>query len=75
MINSATDVSAFPEVARSVLGLWPVPGTSTGTGARFGAVAVVIAGILSFPAFGKSGARRGQVRQDYDRVPPVLGIE
>ncbi|RJT96629.1 hypothetical protein D6T65_15985 [Arthrobacter frigidicola] len=68
-INSAADVSAFPDAARSVLGLWPDPGTSAGTVMRFGAVAVVIAGILGFRALGKSGARPGQAREDSDRVP------
>ena len=67
MINSIADVSTFPDVARSVLGLWPDPDSSTGTVIRFGAVAVVIAGILSFRALGK-GARREQARDDSDRV-------
>ncbi len=69
LINSIADVSTFPDVARSVLGLWPDPNSSTGTVVRFGAVAVVIAGILTFRALGKVGARREESRDDSDRVP------
>ncbi|GAA1770733.1 hypothetical protein [Agromyces humatus] len=68
-INSIADVSTFPDVARSVLSLWPDPDTSTGTVIRFGAVAVVIAGILGFRALGKAGARREHARDDSDQVP------
>ncbi len=69
LINSIADVSTFPDVARSFLGLWPDSDTSTGTVIRFGAVGVLIAGILGFRALGTGGARRERARDDSDRVP------
>ena len=62
LINSFADVSAFPEAARNVLALWPDPDTAAGTTVRFGAVAVLIAGILGYRSLGKAIKRSKQDR-------------
>ncbi|AWB86795.1 hypothetical protein C3E77_09300 [Mycetocola zhujimingii] len=70
LINSFTDVAAFPEVVRSILGLWPDPDSSTGTVVRFGAVAVLIASILGYRFLGKAIQRS---EQDPDQAARMVG--
>lgn len=71
-INSIADVAAFPDVARNILGLWPDPDTGLGAAVRFGAVGVVIAGILSYRYLGKVIERREQA-PDHAARPIVAG--
>ncbi|AWB89355.1 hypothetical protein [Homoserinimonas hongtaonis] len=65
-VNSIADVSSFPGGVRSVLGLWPDADTVAGTAVRFGAVAVLIAGIVGYRALGKRVKRRQALPADAD---------
>lgn len=71
-ITAVTDVSTFPEPLRGFFGLWPEPDSATAIPVRFGAVAVLIAGILTFRATGKALKRQEQEHEAASR-PVVSG--
>ncbi|MCR2811541.1 hypothetical protein NQ166_09375 [Microbacterium sp. zg.Y1090] len=62
LITAFVDLSSLPAFARGALGLWPDPGTPASLAVRFGAIGVVVAGIVALRVLGKAMERRNSSR-------------